>query len=199
MITLFTLIVLLFSTLIHEISHGSVAYALGDSTAKEEGRLTLNPLKHIDPFGTVILPLLLFLATSGRGPIFGWAKPVPINPYNFRDRKWGALKVAFAGPAVNFLIGLVFGLFCRFFSLPPILLGLFSIIIIYNFVWAIFNLLPVPPLDGSWILFRLLPPRWDGLKIFLTRYSSFILLFFVFFGLPLVYGAAELLYLFVCG
>ncbi|MEK7562453.1 MAG: site-2 protease family protein, partial [Patescibacteria group bacterium] len=85
-ITIFSLIVLLFSVIIHELAHGSVALALGDQTAKYEGRLTLNPLKHLDPFGSVILPLLLLFATAGQGPIFGWAKPVPINPYNFRDQ-----------------------------------------------------------------------------------------------------------------
>lgn len=101
-ITIFSLIVLLFSVMIHELAHGYVAFSLGDPTAKYAGRLTLNPLKHLDPFGSVILPLLLLLATGGQGPIFGWAKPVPINPYNFKDQKWGTLKVAISGPATNF-------------------------------------------------------------------------------------------------
>src|SRR5574343_1122969 len=109
-ITIFSLIVLLFSVIIHELAHGYVAYSLGDPTAKYEGRLTLNPLKHLDPFGSVILPLLLLLATGGQGPIFGWAKPVPVNPYNFKDQKWGTLKVAIVGPATNFAIAIFFGL-----------------------------------------------------------------------------------------
>ena len=91
--TIFTLIILFFSIVIHEIAHGSAALYLGDPTAKNEGRLSLNPLKHVDFFGTILLPLILLLATAGRGPIFGWAKPVPINPFNFRDQKWGILKV----------------------------------------------------------------------------------------------------------
>src|SRR3989338_2445763 len=103
MLTIFTLLVLLFSLVIHEVSHGWVALLLGDSTAKDEGRLSLNPLKHLDPLGSVLVPLILYITTLGQGPLFGWAKPVPINPYNFRDQKWGTLKVALAGPLSNFL------------------------------------------------------------------------------------------------
>ena len=101
-ITIFTLIILFLSVIIHELAHGSVALKLGDTTAKVAGRLTLNPLKHIDPFGTILFPLLLLIATAGQGPIFGWAKPVPINPFNFKDQKWGTLQVSLAGPATNF-------------------------------------------------------------------------------------------------
>ena len=112
LITIFFLIILLFSVIIHELAHGSVAYSLGDPTAKYAGRLTLNPLKHLDPFGSVILPLLLFL--SGSQFLIGWAKPVPINPYNFKDQKWGPLKVAVSGPASNIIVALIFGLLIRF-------------------------------------------------------------------------------------
>src|SRR3989344_3025740 len=101
-ITIFSLLVLLFSVIIHELAHGSIAYSLGDPTAKHEGRLTLNPLKHLDPFGSIALPVLLFI--SGSSILVGWAKPVPINPYNFKDQKWGTLKVSVAGPAANFAI-----------------------------------------------------------------------------------------------
>src|SRR6185436_493979 len=93
-IVIFSLAVLLLSVIIHELAHGYVAYSLGDPTAKYAGRLTLNPLKHLDLFGSIILPALLLIATRGQGPIFGWAKPVPVNPYNLRDQKWGSLKVA---------------------------------------------------------------------------------------------------------
>src|SRR3989338_8315594 len=159
---IFSIAVLIMSIVIHEVSHGLAANALGDPTAKYEGRLTLNPLKHLDPFGSVILPLLLLLATGGQGPIFGWAKPVPINPYNFKDQKWGELKVAISGPAVNFLIAIIFGLIIRFLSAQAGLnfpgtapfLQLLSIVVFYNFLWALFNLVPIPPLDGSWILFN---------------------------------------------
>jgi len=189
-ITIFSLIVLLFSVIIHELAHGYVAYSLGDPTAKYAGRLTLNPLKHLDPFGSVILPLLLLLATGGQGPIFGWAKPVPINPYNFKDQKWGTLKVSIAGPATNFGIALIFGLFIRFLNFLPAqaylqlspLIQLLGIVVFYNFLWGIFNLVPIPPLDGSWILFRFLPQSWEKVKMFFQQYGLFILIFFIFFG-----------------
>jgi len=183
-ITIFTLIVLLFSVIIHELAHGYVAYSLGDPTAKYAGRLTLNPLKHLDMFGSVILPLLLLVATGGQGPIFGWAKPVPINPYNFKDQKWGTLKVSIAGPATNFGIAIIFGLLIRFLNLPQFLpfIELLGIITMYNFLWGMFNLMPIPPLDGSWILFRFLPAKLEKVKIFLQEYGLFILIFFIFFG-----------------
>ena len=194
LITIFTLVVLLFSVIIHEIAHGSMANHLGDPTAKYAGRLTLNPLKHLDPFGSIILPFLLLLMTFGRGPIFGWAKPVPINPYNFRDQKWGTVKVALAGPSTNIIIAVIFSLFFRFVNLPSTLLILFAIIALYNFAWGIFNLVPIPPLDGSWILFRFLPERWFTFKSFLQRYGFFILLFFIFFGLRLIFLGAAILF-----
>ena len=183
-ITIFSLIVLLFSVIIHELAHGSVALALGDQTAKYEGRLTLNPLKHLDPFGSIILPLLLLFATAGQGPIFGWAKPVPINPYNFKDQKWGTLKVSIAGPATNFAIAIIFGLIIRIINLPPTIpfIEMLGIITIYNFLWGMFNLVPIPPLDGSWILFRFLPRGWEKGKMFLQQYGLFILIFFIFSG-----------------
>lgn len=198
-ITIFILIILFFSIVIHEIAHGSMALYLGDPTAKNEGRLTLNPLKHIDIFGTILLPLLLLLATMGKGPIFGWAKPVPVNPFNFRDQKWGVLKVSIAGPAMNFLIALIFGLLIRFISLPQNLLIFFSIIAVYNFAWGIFNLVPIPPLDGSHILFTFLPERFAKFKFFLQQYGLFILIFFIFFGLNWVYLGAMTLYTLVTG
>lgn len=180
---LFSIIVLLLSMILHEIGHGATALALGDPTAKYSGRLTLNPLKHLDPFGSVILPIFLFLISQGQGPVFGWTRPVPVNPYNFRDQKWGLLKVAIAGPAMNFLVAVIFGLIIRFFNLPASLFVLFSIITIYNFAWGIFNLVPVPPADGSHILFSFLPERWLKLKIYLEQYGFFILLLLVFTGL----------------
>ncbi len=198
-ITIFVLIILFFSIVIHEIAHGSMALYLGDPTAKNEGRLTLNPLKHIDIFGTILLPLLLLLATMGRGPIFGWAKPVPVNPFNFHDQKWGVLKVSIAGPAMNFLIALIFGLLIRFISLPQNLLIFFSIIAVYNFAWGIFNLVPIPPLDGSHILFTFLPERFAKFIFFLQQYALFILIFFIFFGLNWISLGAMALYTLVTG
>ena len=114
LVTIFSLVILLFSVIIHELAHGYVAYSLGDPTAKYAGRLTLNPLKHLDPFGSIILPLLLFIA--GSPFLFGWAKPVPINPYNFTDKKYGEIKVSVAGPASNFSLAIVFGLDFKIYS-----------------------------------------------------------------------------------
>lgn len=199
LLTIFSLIILLFSTVIHEIAHGSVAYGLGDPTAKYSGRLTLNPLKHLDPVGSVLLPVLMFVMTAGRGPIFGWAKPVPVNFYSLRDQKWGIVKVAMAGSATNFLLALIFGLLIRFFVLPQSLFTMFSIISIYNFAWGIFNLIPIPPLDGSHILFRILPQRFLNIKNLLQQYGLVILIFFIFYGINFVFTGARFLYILVSG
>lgn len=196
--TLFSLIVLLFSVILHEVAHGSMALKLGDSTAKSAGRLTLNPLKHIDLFGTIILPALLVLTRSPF--ILGWAKPVPVNPYNLQDQKWGMLKVSLAGPLANFSLAVIFGLFIRFINLPETMSILFSLIVIYNFAWALFNLLPVPPFDGSHILFTFLPPQSEKLKIFLHQYGLFILLALLFSGvIDYIFLAAAFLYQLIAG
>ena len=195
--------VLLFSVVIHELAHGSVAYSLGDPTAKYAGRLTLNPLKHLDPLGSVILPILLALLPSG--VILGWAKPVPINPYNFRDQKWGSLKVSIAGPASNIALALFFGLLIRFlpqsiFVIAPGLAIIFQAIVVMNLVLAFFNLLPIPPLDGHWILFHFLPIKFDYVKYFLQQYGIFILLFLLFFGaLRWLFGLVIVTYVFITG
>ncbi|KPJ71510.1 hypothetical protein AMJ50_01820 [Parcubacteria bacterium DG_74_3] len=198
-ITIFSLIVLLFSIIIHEIAHGSVAYYLGDPTAKYAGRLSLNPLKHLDPVGSVVLPLFLLFFTEGKGPIFGWAKPVPINPYNFRDQKWGKLKVAIAGPATNFVIALSFGLPIRFLPLPFSMLKFFSIIVIYNFLWGLFNLVPIPPLDGAHLLFSFLPKRLAEIKIIFQQYSFLLFILFILFGLDWLFYIAKLFYYLTVG
>lgn len=199
-ILIFSLLVLLFSVIVHELAHGYVAYSLGDLTAKYEGRLTFNPLKHLDPFGSVILPLLLILSKS---PILiGWAKPVPVNPYNFKDQKWGGLKVAIAGPITNFLIAIIFGLFIRFSNLPLDLpfAKFLGIISFYNFLWAIFNLVPIPPLDGSWILFNFLPQEFFKFKMFFQQYGYFILIFFLFFGgMNFLGNIAQILFYYATG
>ena len=193
---LFLILILIFSIVVHEVSHGAMANYLGDPTAKYAGRLTLNPIKHLDPIGSVILPIFLILMAkfTGGGIIFGWAKPVPINPYNFRDQKYGSAKVALAGPGSNLAIALFFGLILRFFpdvSAIPGLPLMFSYIVYINILLAVFNLLPVPPLDGSKLLFAVLPSSMDSVKEFLQRYGMFILIGLVFFGgvfLSLVYG-----------
>jgi len=191
--TIFILIVLYFSVVIHEIAHGSCALILGDDTAKREGRLTLNPIAHIDPIGTIFLPLILLILTLGQGPIFGWAKPVPVNPLNFRDKKWGIVKVSLAGPATNLLIAILFSFLARF-NFPRATIEFFEIISIYNFSWAFFNLLPFPPLDGFHILYQILPNRFSFLKFFLLQYGFLILLFIIFFGLAPIFSFSQILF-----
>jgi Zn-dependent protease len=181
----FLVIILIFSAVIHEVAHGAAANRLGDPTAKYAGRLTLNPIKHLDLFGSLILPGLMLLLTAGRGPVFGWAKPVPINPYNFRDQKYGAAKVAMAGPGANFAIALFFGLILRFIPGISSFSGLnliFAYIVYINLLLAIFNLLPIPPLDGHHILFAFLPKSSENFKRVLSQFGLFILLFVIFFG-----------------
>jgi len=185
---LFLYIIIVISAVFHEYAHGLVAYYLGDPTAKNAGRLTLNPLVHMDLFGTVILPL--FLLFTG-GIFIGYAKPVPYNPDNLRDKKYGSLKVAIAGPSSNLFIALVFGLFLRFFSdkismsniIPPIFLSLIALIAIINIALAFFNMIPFPPLDGSKVFFDLFPRQWS--RIMNLGFSGLILALFVaFFLLP---------------
>ena len=201
MLLVFSLIVLLFSTMLHEIAHGSVALSLGDTTAREEGRLTLNPIKHLDFFGSIMLPLMMYVFTLGQGPIFGWAKPVPINPFNLTDKKWGMLKVAIAGPAVNFLIGITFSFLTKFTFLPPVMKFLFAIVALYNFAWGIFNLIPVPPFDGSHILFTLLPKtqKWIQFRLFLLKYGFFIILAFIFLGIHYIFYFAAFFHTLISG
>jgi len=193
-ITIFTLLILLFSVIIHEVSHGSVAYALGDSTAKDEGRLSLNPLVHIDLVGSILLPMLLLF--SGM-PIIGWAKPVPINPMNFSDRRWGDLKVSLAGPLSNFIIALIFGLIIKLMpSLPQSFLTIAAIVVLYNIVLGLFNLIPIPPLDGSHILFSLLPDSFEGFKVFLWQYGFILLMLLIFIipgGLDWIFNLAQII------
>ena len=156
---IFFFLALIFSIIVHEVSHGFAAEMLGDPTARLQGRLTLNPIPHIDPVGSILLPAILLI--SGTGFLFGWAKPVPYNPYNLKNQKWGEALVAAAGPGVNILLALVFGFLIRFGAgaLPSEFIKLAGIIVMINIMLAFFNLIPVPPLDGSKLLKSILPFR----------------------------------------
>ena len=155
-VAILQLVVLIFSVILHEVAHGYMANYLGDPTARLQGRLTLNPISHIDLFGSILLPGLLLL--SGSPIMIGYAKPVPYNPYNLRGR-WGEALVAFAGPGTNILLALIFGLAIRFFGtlLSPSLVAAFAVIAFINMLLALFNLIPIPPMDGSKVLSELLP------------------------------------------
>lgn len=178
---IFFIVVIIFSAIIHEYSHGWVADVLGDPTARYAGRLTLNPLSHIDPIGSVLLPLLL-LPT---GLLFAYAKPVPYNPYNLKNQRLGPLWVALAGPGSNLLLAIVFGLIVQataFTAMTPFL----SIIVYANVMLAVFNLVPIPPLDGSKLLYLFLPNN-PQLHMTLERYGILLLFAFIFFGSSVIF------------
>lgn len=198
LVVIFQLAVLIFSVMVHEISHGAVALRLGDPTAKNAGRLTLNPLKHLDPFGSLFLPLMMFFLG---GPIFGWAKPVPYNPLRLKNPKIGAGLIGAAGPLSNLLLAGVFGLLLRGIALyasggmGETLYLFLQMIILINIALAVFNLIPVPPLDGASILFVFLPESQYKLRAFLSRYGFYIIiLIIVFDGIRFIGPVIEWLY-----
>lgn len=197
--TIFYIVILIMSVIIHEVAHGYSAKMLGDDTAERAGRLTLNPLKHLDPMGSVLVPLILIISKIGF--VFGWAKPVPYNEMNLRNQKWGTVIVAASGALTNLTLAIIFGLLMRLAIAlglnSPAFLSIMGLIVLVNIVLGIFNLIPIPPLDGSRILFSLLPTRFRSVQIFLERYSMIVLLMFVFFlwqylG-PAVFGLFKLL------
>lgn len=156
--SLFLYVIIILSAIVHEYAHAWAAFRQGDMTAKYAGRLTLNPLAHIDLWGTVIMPLFLL---TFFGAFFGYAKPVPINPYNFKDQRRGIIWVSAAGVMANFAIAIVLGLFVRFY--PVFFLnGFFSLIVMINIWLGLFNLLPFPPLDGSKLLMGLIDYKGRG-------------------------------------
>jgi len=157
--TLFIILILILSVVIHEVAHGYAANMQGDPTARLAGRLTLNPIKHIDLLGSLIIPGLLVLSSSPF--LFGYAKPVPYNPYNLRNQRWGEAIVAGAGPFTNVLIALFFGLIVRlgtgFAFVTPAFVEIASAVVFINLLLAVINMIPLPPLDGSKVLASLLP------------------------------------------
>lgn len=189
------IVALIISVIIHEMAHGYAANWLGDPTARLAGRLSPNPLVHIDPFMSVILPGLLVL--TGSPILFGAAKPVPYNPYNLRNQKWGEAMVAFAGPLSNIVIALVFALLVRsadMLGLSATFINLSVSIIILNIFLAFFNLVPIPPLDGSKILPKFLPyslaMKYEGFRNYFERnvglgFALVLIAFIVFLSQPL--------------
>lgn len=175
---IFQLAILLFSVVIHEVSHGLAARFYGDHTAEYEGRLTLNPLKHLDPVGSVLVPALLF--ASGTGVLFGWAKPVPYNPYNLKPGRWPEAFVALAGPLSNFVLALIFALV--FHAGVPAA----GVVVAINLLLMVFNLMPIPPLDGSRLLFALFPEKLYRYRNFFERYGFVLVILFIFFVWQLI-------------
>lgn len=192
---LFFIIIFLYSVIAHEVAHGKMAEYLGDPTARYMGRLTLNPIPHLDPIGSILLPLLLVVTNS---PIlFGWAKPVPYNPYNLRSQRYGNALVAGAGVATNLGLALGIGLFLRFFPLDGPIIAILSYVLKINLILGVFNLIPIPPLDGSKILFDFFPHT--DLIIFLERYGFFLLILFILFGLPYLFPIIDFLFRIIVG
>jgi Zn-dependent protease len=191
---------LVFSIILHEVAHGYAAYRLGDPTAKYSNRLTLNPLAHIDLMGSIILPLILIVVHSP--VLFGWAKPVPFNPYYFRNPKRGIMIVGAAGPLTNFALALISGLLFQVFAPFGVVVGRFlAYFCVTNVVLGVFNLIPIPPLDGSRVMYGLLPERWLQSYMQLERYG-FIILFVLLWGGALdviIYPVAGLLLRFFLG
>jgi Zn-dependent protease len=180
----FQIAILIMSVVIHEVSHGYAASMLGDQTARYQGRLTLNPLKHLDFFGSFIVPTISYLLG---GFIFGWARPVPYNPYNLRSGRWSEAMVAAAGPASNIILAIIFGLILRAgvtggaSFLTPAFVQILSVIVFINILLAVFNLVPIPPLDGSKLLFAAFPDKMLQIRTFFERYGLMLVLFFIFF------------------
>lgn len=187
---LFILPTIIIAVIIHEYAHGWAAYKLGDETPKRSGRLTLDPLKHIDPIGTVLVPILL-LITSNFTFTFGWAKPVPVNFLRFRNLRKGLILVSLAGPLSNLLLAIVFALIYRFLLFPfPIVsssyLEFFTrYMVIINSVLFIFNLIPIPPLDGSKVLYGIFlkHPQDILMNSKIDMYGMIILVILLFFGI----------------
>lgn len=190
---LFYFFIVIPSAILHEYAHGAIADWLGDPTARYAGRLSLNPRVHMDLWGTVLMPLFLFTITGGQF-LFAYAKPVPYNPYNLRNQRWGPVAVAVAGPLTNFFLAFAFGMVLRLAPLSPALGAPIAIIVYINILLGVFNLVPIPPLDGSKVLYALLPSSWYGVRQALERYGMALLLVFILFFFPWLLPVIQLLF-----
>lgn len=195
--------ILIFSIVLHEVAHGWVARRQGDNTAAMLGRLTLNPIPHLDPIGSILVPALL--AVTGSGMMFGWAKPVPVNPRNFRNYKRGDILVSLAGVAVNMALAVIFALIASAMlaaggpmapeSFGGMLLRMLMYGVLINILLTVFNLLPIPPLDGSHVFYHLLPPKLGARYRELGRYGMLILFALLFItGFSFIRYPVELVY-----
>ncbi len=181
---IFQIAVLVMSVVIHEVSHGYAAAFLGDPTARFEGRLTLNPLKHLDFVGSFLVPTISYFLG---GFIFGWAKPVPYNPYNLKPGRWSEAVVAGAGPAANIILALIFGILLRVSVsgqaswASPAFIKITAVVIFINILLAVFNLMPIPPLDGSKLLFAVFPDKLYQIRGFFEKYGLALVILSMFF------------------
>jgi Zn-dependent protease len=226
LITLLLIIILIYSAVLHEYAHGWMARRLGDDTAEREGRLTLNPIPHLDMIGSIILPAILILTKSNF--FIAWAKPVPYNPYNLRDRVYGELKVAAAGPITNFIIAIILGLIVRLVpltsgtktqlaisflsgnndafsslvsgSLVASIVAIAMMGCMINLMLGIFNLVPIPPLDGSKILSAFLPQRGKEFFYKIEQYGFILLMILLYLGIfGFVFSATLWTFTFITG
>jgi Zn-dependent protease len=179
---------LLYSIVLHELAHGYVAEKLGDYTPRYAGRLTFNPLAHLDPIGSFLVPLLTYLAG---GFLIGWAKPVPINPYNFEKPDRDMALVAIAGPLTNIVIALILASFYKVFYFNGILLEPVLPLIRLNLLLAVFNLIPIPPLDGSRVFLRNLDPQT---MIFLEQFGLLFIFLFIYIAFPFLNSIVNFLF-----
>jgi Zn-dependent protease len=180
LLLIFSFIILIFSVVIHEVSHGVAALWQGDPTAKLAGRLTLNPLKHVDPIGSVVVPIICMLLPGNL--MLGWAKPVPFNPYNLKNKRFGEAIVAIAGPLSNIVIATILGLILRFYGVGLLehTQTLLVMAVYTNIALAVFNMVPLPPLDGSKVLYALFPMKTAELFRKIESYGFILTLIFIF-------------------